>query len=187
MTSEESCRAYLRSVTSVTEQVSLPPVVALRELIARGWRESRTLFTAGNGGSSTVAEHLALGMSLNVFRETGKGAPAFCLSSSGTFATAAANDFGRDAMFAAQLRALAKRDDLLVVISASGKSQNLVNVVATARELGVRTGAIVGQLGPVSALADLVVNVNVMSSAVAEDVTIMLLHWLYCSFMGERA
>lgn len=186
VTDERACRAYLRRVAEVAEAVPLGSVTALRALVARTVERGGTLFTAGNGGSATVAEHLALGMSLNVFRETGSGFRSIALSS-GTYATAAANDFGRERMFSAQLQAMAREGDMFVAVSASGCSENLVSAMRCARQLGVRTGAIVGKDGPIAADADVPVLLRAETSAIAEDVTIQLLHWLYCSFMEKRA
>jgi phosphoheptose isomerase len=178
-----SCREYLQSVADVAQNVPFPAMKSLRQLVAITSEEHRTIFAAGNGGGATVAEHFVLGMSLNVFRETGEKVKAFSLCSSGTFLSAAANDFGYEEMFAVQLRSLAQPKDLFIAVSASGKSKNLVHAVQAAREMGVKTGVLVGTEGPVSASADLAVVLNTTSAPVMEDVAIMLLHWLYSSFM----
>lgn len=143
----------------------------------------RTVFIIGNGGFATVADHLALGLSLNTLRETGRGLRALTLNSSGAHATAALNDFGANDVFAAPLEALGRSGDLLIALSGSGASLNIACAVARAHNLGITTACIVGREGEVSAHADLTICLNHDSNAVCEDVAIMVLHWVYGTFM----
>lgn len=148
--------------------------------------KGRTIFIAGNGGNATIADHFALGMSLNLQRETGRGCRAYSLSS-GSMLSAAANDFGEERMFSAQLEALARRHDLFIALSASGKSKNISTAVKMANKMSLTTCAIVGRRGVVSLNATDKVILDIDDAAVCEDVTMMLLHWLYCSFMEKDA
>lgn len=174
------------AVGEVVDRVPLEAVERLRVLVQHTHDTNHALFVAGNGGCTTVADHFALGMSLNILRESGKGSRAFSLSS-GPMLSAAVNDFGYDAMFAVQLKALAKPGDMFVALSSSGKSQNLAHAVETARTMGLTTAAIVGCSGPISGYAGHKIVLNEDNPAVAEDVMMMMLHWLYCSFMVASA
>ena len=178
----ETCRDYFLSVGEVVNRFPLADAVRLQTLVRHTYETGHALFVAGNGGCATVADHFALGMSLNILRESGVGSRAFSLSS-GPMLSAAVNDFGYEQMFAVQLRALAKSNDMFIALSSSGKSMNLANAVSEARTLGLTTAAVVGRKGAVSVCASHIVSLDVDSPAVAEDVMIMMLHWLYCSFM----
>lgn len=175
-------RDYFAAINEAMVRFSSRDAVKLREVVARTMIEGRTLYTAGNGGSGTVADHFALGMSLNVFRETGRQGRTVCLNS-GTMMSAAVNDFGYDRMYAAQLEAVAIPGDLFVALSASGCSINLATAVGRASAMGLKTAAIVGKEGSVSQFADVSVVIDTESAAIAEDMTMMMLHWLYGSFM----
>jgi len=178
-------RDYFMAVHEAMVRFPRRDAELLRGTVERTIEKGHTLFTAGNGGSGTVADHFALGMSLNVFRETGRQGRAVCLNS-GTMMSAAVNDFGYDRMFAAQLEASAQPGDLFVALSASGCSQNLAMAVNRASMMGLTTAAIVGKTGPVNAFADVSIVIDTDSAAVCEDVTMMMLHWLYGSFMVKQ-
>ncbi len=176
---------YFAAVRETMARFPTQEIVALQQLVRNVVNDNKTIFTAGNGGSGTVADHFALGMSLNVFRETKKQGRAVCLNS-GTMMSAAVNDFGYDRMFSAQLETQAQKGDLFLALSASGASKNLVNAIGVASDLGLHTAAIVGMYGPVATYADVRIVIDQESAAVTEDVTMMLLHWLYGSFMVKQ-
>lgn len=173
---------YFDAVQHVMARFPTQDAVKLRQLVKWTVENNHTVFVAGNGGSGTVADHFALGMSLNVFRETGRQGRAVCLNS-GTMMSAAVNDFGAEQMFSVQLETMAQSKDLFLALSASGCSKNLVTAVKRANALGLRTAAIVGVEGPIAYTADISVILEEESAAVSEDVTMMMLHWLYGSFM----
>lgn len=178
-------RDYFSAVNAAMVRFPTQDVAKLRQLVKWTVDNNHTIFVAGNGGSGTVADHFALGMSLNVFRETGKQGRAVCLNS-GTMMSAAVNDFGVDRMFAVQLETMAQPKDLFLALSASGCSRNLTTAVSRANMLGLRTAAVVGKEGPIAYGSDVSVILGEESAAVSEDVTMMLLHWLYGSFMVKQ-
>lgn len=183
-------QAYLGHVSAVAQafdQAKFEPVAQIRDAIAHTAEQGGTVWVAGNGGSGTVADHLALGLTLNALREGGQPVRAVSLGGSGAVMSGAANDFGYAGMFSAQLHASARAGDLFIGLSASGSSENVAAAMRTARDRGLDTAAIVGKPGPVSTPARIVADVGDPSAAVCEDVTVMLLHWLYCTFMGGDA
>jgi len=121
----------------------VPIVAAMRTALASGG----TLFFVGNGGSAADAQHLAAEYVVRFAPGQQRGLRAVALTTDSSILTAAANDFGFDRVFARQLEALARPGDVLVVHSTSGKSANLVQAVATARELGLVSVALLGSGG----------------------------------------
>jgi D-sedoheptulose 7-phosphate isomerase len=158
------------------------PFEKLEQFRQRVQETTGTIFVAGNGGNATVADHFALGMSLNVFRETGRQGRAISLTS-GVHMSAAVNDFGYERMFGVQLEAMGRPGDLFIALSASGSSINLAEAVVQADAMGMYSLAIVGKEGPVSLHANESLVIGTESSALSEDMTMMALHWLYGSFM----
>jgi D-sedoheptulose 7-phosphate isomerase len=180
----KTCWSYVDAVAQKAAKLPFERAEALRLLVQRVNDNGGTIYTAANGGGGTVTDHLALGLSLNVLREAGAGMRAVSLNS-GFMLSSAVNDFGADNMFAAQLDTLGEPGDLLVVFSGSGKSANLTKAVARAKFLNMHVAAVVGKRGPVSEKADITIDLETDSNAVAEDVAMMMFHWLYCSFMPE--
>jgi D-sedoheptulose 7-phosphate isomerase len=99
---------------------------------------------AGNGGSAATATHWVNDLCKATRAEGRLPIKAMCLTDNTSFLTALANDEGYDRVFAGQLESFAKPGDVLIVISASGNSPNLVRAVETAREGGVATIALLG-------------------------------------------
>lgn len=114
--------------------------------IARSFRAGGKLLAAGNGGSAAEAQHLTgeLVGRLHPARER-QALPAVALHADTSTLTAVGNDYGFERIFARQVEAIGRSDDVLVVLSTSGASKNLVNAVDAASEIGIET---VGLLGP---------------------------------------
>jgi len=115
------------------------------ETIARGGR----VFWIGNGGSAADAQHLAAEL-VGRFERERPGLPAIALTTDTAVLTSVANDYGFEAVFARQVEALGRSGDLLVGLSTSGKSPNVLRAMERAGELGLYrvglTGADGGQL-----------------------------------------
>ena len=122
-------------------QVSALPRAAIEPLasaVEAAWRADRTIFIAGNGGSAATASHFATDLSKTTLANSTstRGIRALALTDNAGLLTAWANDYAYEHVFAEQLRNLARRDDLLITISTSGESPNLI--AAAAARLRVR-------------------------------------------------
>jgi len=136
-----------------------------------------TVWIAGNGGSASTASHMAVDMSFGV-KPAGR-IRAISLSDNSSSITATGNDVAFEEVFSRQLRVLAKTGDLLLVISASGNSPNLLNAVREASGLGVRTSALLGfDGGMIASLVDcsLVTKTVIGDYGVAEDLHLAVNH-----------
>ncbi len=105
----------------------------------------RVIYLAGNGGSAADAQHLAAEM-IGRFERL-NGFPALALTVDSSSLTALGNDLGFDRIFSQQVRALGRPGDLLVAISTSGNSPNIVQAAVVAKELGMSVLGLVGQNG----------------------------------------
>jgi D-sedoheptulose 7-phosphate isomerase len=136
---------YLTALNSLLERLDLEAVErvvgALHAVQQRGGR----VFLAGNGGSAATATHLAndLGKATKVSADT-RPFKVLCLSDNVSWFSALANDEGYERVFAGQLENFAEAGDLLLVISASGNSPNLVRAVELARQRDVTTVGLLG-------------------------------------------
>jgi D-sedoheptulose 7-phosphate isomerase len=135
---------YLESLGKILDAIDLDAVERLVRMLRRVRDAGGTVYVAGNGGSAATATHWVN----DLCKATrGQGRPpirAMSLTDSTSFVTALANDEGYERIFAGQIETFASPGDLLIVISASGNSPNLVRAVETARQLDVRTVALLG-------------------------------------------
>jgi len=109
-------------------------------------RNGNTIFWCGNGGSASESSHLAVEL-IGRFKNNRNPLPSISLNSDSTAITCIANDFGFEHIYSRQLDGLAKSGDLLIALSTSGKSQNIINVLKTAREKGVTSISLLGKGG----------------------------------------
>ncbi len=113
-------------------------MLAASRAMARAFHRGRKLLICGNGGSATDAQHVAVEF-MHPITVGRKALPAICLTNDVAMLTAVANDVGFDDVFARQIIALAQEGDVLLAISTSGNSTNLLRAFETARRLKVIT------------------------------------------------
>jgi D-sedoheptulose 7-phosphate isomerase len=135
---------YLESLGKILDAIDLDAVERLVGLIRRVRDDGGAVYVAGNGGSAATATHWVNDLCKATRAEGQPPIRAMSLTDNTSFVTALANDEGYERIFAGQLETFASPGDLLIVISASGNSPNLVSAVETARRLGVRTVALLG-------------------------------------------
>lgn len=135
---------YLRSFRQLLAQIDLEAVARVADRLRRARDAGSTIYIAGNGGSAATATHLA--NDLGKATKPSGCAPlrVMCLSDNVSWLTALANDEGYERVFAGQLENFARPGDVLIVISASGSSPNLVSAVELATARGVSTVGILG-------------------------------------------
>lgn len=115
-----------------------------------------TIFLCGNGGSAADAQHIAAEF-IGRFKKERRSFPAIALTTDTSILTSLANDYSYDIIFARQLEGLARPGDLLVAISTSGNSRNVLEAVKKAKEIGLRTVAFTGEKGgTLSGMTDIV-------------------------------
>lgn len=146
---------YFRALRAALDSVDLAAVDAVIHTLARARAAGGVIFVAGNGGSAATASHWVNDLT-KATRGSGRAyVRAICLTDSTPWLTALANDEGYERVFAAQLENMARTGDVLVVISASGNSPNVVRAVEYARVHEIETVALVGfDGGAVKSLVD---------------------------------
>jgi phosphoheptose isomerase len=178
-------RVVRRRVSSLTQALEVlagltPQVRAATDVIAECYRGGGRVLVAGNGGSAAEAQHLTAELlgRLRADRERDALA-AVALTADTATLTAVANDYGYDEVFARQVAGLGRPGDVLVVLSTSGRSANLVRAVEVAAERGLRT---VGLLGtgpaPLHVACDHAVAVPSDDVATVQECHLLLVHVL---------
>lgn len=175
--------AYARRLADVLTQSSWDAVATLAEDLHELWQRGGTLFICGNGGSAGNAIHLANDFLYGIAKQTGQGMRVQALSANASVLTCLANDIGYDQIFSAQLAVQGRAGDRLLVFSGSGNSVNVVRALETARDMDIRSYAVLGYGGgKARALADVPIHFAVDDMQLAEDLQLiighMLMQWL---------
>ena len=160
-------------------------VMAIVAAMALAFRSGNKVLWFGNGGSAADAQHLAAEFSGRFLRERG-GLPSEALTVNTSAITAIANDFGYEHVFARMVEALAKPGDVVVGITTSGTSKNVVRGLETAKRIGATTVAFTGNGGgTVADIADLVLLGPTGYSAIVQEVHITMGH-IICDLVEQE-
>jgi len=177
-------RDYSRRLNETLETFDWTPVERLAYDLLDCWQTGRQVFLAGNGGSAANASHLANDFLYPLSKTPGSGVRAHSLATNPAVMSCLANDEGYDQVFALQLGVLARRGDILIALSASGNSPNIVRALEQSRAIGMTSYAVVGFSGGMAkAIADVPVHFAVDDVQMAEDTQLivghMVMQWLY--------
>ncbi|NMQ17747.1 phosphoheptose isomerase [Candidatus Competibacter phosphatis] len=158
-----------------------PRIVQAAELLAERLRQGNKILVCGNGGSAADAQHFAAEL-VNRFEIERPGLAAIALTTDSSALTSIANDYAFEQIFARQVRALGRSGDVLLAISTSGNSPNVLVAIDAARELGMATLALTGRDG--GRMAEQLGNGNIEIRAVApatariQETHILIIHCL---------
>jgi len=151
-------------------------VVEASTWIAESFKSGGKLMVMGNGGSAADSQHIAAEF-VNRFEIERPPLPAIALTTDSSILTSIGNDYDFKFVFSKQVKALGKEADVLLAISTSGASQNVVKAVETAKGLGIKTIALTGKEGgELIEKADLVLNVESQSTPRIQEVHITICH-----------
>jgi len=181
---ENVCIDYARKLGDVLASSDWSGVAQLGQEMRDRWAVRQQVFFCGNGGSAGNAIHLANDFLYGIAKRTGGGMKVQALSANSAVITCLANDVGYDHIYSEQLAVLAQAGDLLVVLSGSGNSPNILRVLEQAKAMGVKSCAILGYTGGgCKPLADFSIHFPVDDMQIAEDMQLvvghMLMKWLY--------
>lgn len=168
---------YFQRVAAAAASVAPEDLRAANAMMADVVAAGGTIFSCGNGGSAAIANHLVCDCLKGVRADTDVSPRVHSLSTTVELITAIANDISYDEVFAFQLQSVARPGDMLIAISSSGNSPNVLKALVTARALGLRTLAMVGFSGGRAAeLSDVRLWVREQNYGVVEDVHQSLMH-----------
>lgn len=153
-------------------------IVNLGIMIGRRLKMGYKLLICGNGGSAADSQHFAAEV-VGRFEREKKGFPAIALTTDTSILTAIGNDYGFDMVFAKQVEALGQKGDILIGISTSGNSKNIIQAVKVAKEIGMFTVGFLGKDGgKLKSMVDKAFIVRSDSTARVQEVHLTLEHSL---------
>ncbi len=152
-------------------------VIRLARLLWDCRENSQQVFICGNGGSAGNAAHLANDFLYGVSKTYGEGLRVNALSSNASVLTCLANDKGYEEIFAHQVAVLGEAGDVLIVLSGSGNSPNILRALEAAREKGMTSVAVVGfSGGTAKAMADISIHFEIDDMQISEDMQLVIGH-----------
>ena len=170
---------YANNLTSVLESSDWSTVSKLAEDLFSCWQSGNQVFLCGNGGSSGNASHLANDFIYGIAKSKGQGLKAISLNDNNSIITCLANDVGYDSIFSEQLAVLANPNDIIITLSGSGNSANIVSVINEARVLGVKSYSILGfDGGKCKKIADHPIHFQINDMQISEDLQLIVGHML---------
>ena len=180
----EWIQQYVRAQKAALDSVPAEAVIRLVELLRKGLREDRQVFVFGNGGSAANASHFVTDLGKGASDKVGKRFRCLSLNDNVSWMTAIGNDYSYDDVFVRQLENYARAGDLVLALSVSGNSPNVVRGVEWARKNGLVTIGLVGaKRGRLAEAAEHVIVVDSPHYGRVEDVQMNICHMLCYAFM----
>ncbi len=175
------------AVKTESQAIVAPKIVQAAELIIQCLQQQCKILSCGNGGSAGDAQHFSSEM-LNRFEKIRPGLPAIALTTDSFTLTSIANDYQFDIVFSKQIYALGQAGDVLLAISTSGNSPNILKAVAAAQQRQMSVIALTGnQGGQIRSLLqpnDIEICVQNQSTARIQEVHLLIIHCL-CDLVDQ--
>jgi D-sedoheptulose 7-phosphate isomerase len=177
---------YSEKLISILRDFDWSSVNILAEELDNCWNNGGNVYLCGNGGSAGNASHLANDFIYGIAKCKGEGLKSISLNDNISVLTCLANDVGYDYVFSEQLAVLGKKDDILIALSGSGNSMNIVNAILEAKSLKMKTHAILGfDGGKCKKNVENSIHFAVNDMQLSEDLQLIVGHmamkWLYNS------
>lgn len=177
--------AHDQAIADTRDRV-LDDIVRLGSLLARAVKNGNCVFFMGNGGSAADSQHLAAEF-VGRFQKERRGFPAVALTTDTSILTAVGNDYGFETVFARQVEALAKDGDVVVGLSTSGNSANVIKALQAAKAVGAVAVGLTGRSGGrMAEICDLCVRVPADVTARIQEAHILIGH-IACELVDEEA
>ncbi len=178
------CSDYFIRLKSALDLLPQSELELLSSALMIAWKERRQVFIFGNGGSAGNAIHLANDYLYGISRQMGKALRVHALPANSAVLTCLANDEGYDSIFVQQLAVLANPGDVVIALSGSGNSPNILKALEYCRDNQLQSFAILGfSGGKAKSLAHYAIHVPVEDMQISEDLQLVIGHlmmqWLY--------
>ncbi|RKY12522.1 MAG: phosphoheptose isomerase [Planctomycetota bacterium] len=168
---------YFSLVTQALDKIDRHSISAFVDMVLRTSGSKANVYVFGNGGSGATASHICGDFAKGVSYGSDRKLKAICLNDNTPVLTALANDVSYDDIFVEQIKNLLKPDDLVVGISGSGNSINVVKALEYANSIGAATVAFCGFCGgKIKQIASLAVHAEINNMEIVEDLHMIIAH-----------
>jgi len=173
----EIADSYTDQIKDAISVIGEEALDLLMEKLAEAGVSDRQIFVAGNGGSASLANHMTCDLVKGTFVEGVFRLRVMSLTANQALTTAIANDFGYEQIFSKQIEFFGKEKDILILVSSSGQSSNIILAAEQARAMGMYVIGLTGFTGgELFRQTDLPLHVPVMNYGIVEDTHMMLIH-----------
>jgi D-sedoheptulose 7-phosphate isomerase len=184
-------QSYHEKINQAMMQINYEKLCLLSDCLWDALQSQRQVFLCGNGGSAANAIHIANDFLYGVSKDSRAAIKVHALTANQSILTCLGNDISYTDIFSYQLQALAQRDDILIALSGSGNSPNIVKAIQTAQLAGIKTFAILGyDGGRCLKIAEHSIHICINDMQIAEDMQLivghMLMQWLNQRLLLER-
>ena len=170
---------YSSEIRKGFESIDIDDLESISNLIDETIHEQNTIYCCGNGGSSAISEHFVCDFLKGTSKGTNVQPIIHSFTSNVPTLTAVANDISYDDIFSFQLKRYATNKDILICVSSSGNSTNIIRCIESAKKMGVNTISFVGfDGGKAKEISDYCVHIKSDNYGVVEDVHQSLMHML---------
>lgn len=168
---------YINKLNESLKMPAMQKVENLCDLLLDGWQKNKSIYLCGNGGSAANATHIANDLIYGAGISNGVGLRVEALSSNTAVLTCLANDLGYENIFSEQLRVKGEAGDILIVLSGSGNSNNIVKAIEIGNKIGMETVAILGfSGGRCKELAKYPIHFEIHDMQISEDLQLIVGH-----------
>src|SRR4030095_4494048 len=175
---------YVEAQKAALDSVPAQAVVSVIETLRKALAEDRQVFVIGNGGSASNASHFATDLGKGSSDKLGRRFRVLSLNDNVSWITALGNDYSYEDVYVRQLMNYGRRGDLLIILSVSGNSPNLVRALEWAKNSGLHSIALVGgRRGRLAEIADQVIGIDSTHYGRVEDAQMGICHMLCYAFM----
>lgn len=185
---KDKMTSIIEESVKVKEQVKeklIDNIMAVTEEILTCYNRGNKLLICGNGGSAADAQHF-VGELMGKFKMERTPLPCIALTTNSSLITAWSNDFSFDTVFERQIEALGDKDDVLISITTSGNSENIIRGIQKAKELGMRTASLLGKDGgKTRSMSDIEVIVPSDNTPRIQEAHILIIH-IICELVEEQ-
>lgn len=176
---KEFLRDYSSEITKGFKSINIEEIEKIAELINNTVKQGYTIFSCGNGGSSAISEHFVCDFLKGASTDTSIQPIIHSFTSNTPTLTAVANDISYEEVFSFQLQKYASSEDILISISSSGNSPNILKSIETAKDIGMKTISLVGfDGGKAKEISDYCIHIETDNYGIAEDLHQSLMHIL---------
>lgn len=179
----ELIETYLEQEIDILKRIDVSAVNEVLNLLEAGMKREATIYVFGNGGSAATASHFQNDFNKGVSEHIDKKFRFLCLNDNIATIMAVANDIGYEEVFRFQLQGKIKKGDILMAISGSGNSPNVINAVEYGKKQGCKVVGLTGYLGGrLKELSDISLHVPINSMQITEDVHMIFNHLMMSVF-----
>ena len=176
-------QSYCRKMNQAVQQINLEKLCVLSDCLWDALQSKRQVFLCGNGGSAANAIHIANDFIYGIGNRSDAAMKVHALTANQSILTCLANDISYADIFSYQIEVLGQRNDILIALSGSGNSPNIIKAIETAKNVGMRTFAVLGYNGGCClAIAEESIHVPINDMQISEDLQLvvghMIMQWL---------